>query len=62
MTRQDGRWINDAAAIHVTILIVVILQHCKSGPRTDDAAPADDARAEPRTRQQHAATDPEADG
>ena len=50
---------DDATTIHVTIHVsVVILPHWNFVPGSDDTALADDVRAEPRTRQQHAATDP----
>jgi hypothetical protein len=44
-----------APTFHVTL---VILQHGNSRPGSDDTAPIDEAPAEPRTRQQHAAADP----
>lgn len=49
---------NDATATYVTIVNVVILQLGSSTPEPDGARPNDDMGAEPRTRQQHAATDP----
>lgn len=50
---------HDAATIQVGIRVtIVIVQRWNSARGSDDAALADDMRAEPRTRQQHAATDP----
>lgn len=57
MTDQSSSRMNEATTIHVTVITVVILQHGNSAPGIDAAAPIDEGRAEPRTRQQHAASD-----
>jgi hypothetical protein len=50
---------NEATTIYFRIRITVaIVQRWPVDLESDHPAPAEDARAEPRTRQQHAATDP----
>lgn len=58
MMSQSSSQTNDEPAIHVTIdVTVVIPQRWNRALGSDDATPTDDARAEARTRQQHATTD-----
>lgn len=55
---QDSNQTNSEPAIHVTIDVkVVIPKRWNRALGSDDATPTDDARAEARTREQHAATD-----
>lgn len=58
MTGQNSNRMDGATTIQVRIHIaVVIAQHWDSDPGSDEAVPTDDALKEPRTREQHAATD-----
>jgi hypothetical protein len=57
MTRQDSSGRDDATTIHLRIdVTAAIVQHWHTTPGSDDTAQTDEMRAEPRTRQQHAAT------
>lgn len=57
MTNQRGSRMTDATTIHFRIdVTAAIVQHWHTTLGSDDTAQADEMRAEPRTRQQHAAT------
>lgn len=58
MMSQESSQTNDESAIHVTIDITVVISQRCLAPGSDDAGPTNDARAEARTRQQHAAAAP----
>lgn len=60
MTSQDSSRIDGATMVHVTVHVtVVILEHWSCALGSDDTAPTGDDHAEPRTRQQHAASGPD---